>query len=112
LFDHLEKTFSVDRANIDLCLEASHFVGPRHRFASEAVWSELHKTLIDGVEEALVLDVDGLPDHLRLLRHVWSLPREQGFLSGFFDLEVEVNWDDRVLLQVLSRLKVLIGADF
>jgi hypothetical protein len=56
--------------------------------------------------------VDALPDHLRLLRHVWSLPREQGFLSGFFDLKVEVYWDDRVLLQVLGRLKVLIGADF
>lgn len=53
--------------------------------------------------------MNALPDHLRLLGHSLPLPRQKSFFSGLFNFQVEVDWDNRVLAQILRRLEVLVG---
>ena len=55
--------------------------------------------------------MDALPHHLSLFAHVLAFSSEKGLLSRFFDFEIQVDWDDWVLLQILSRLKMLIRSD-
>ena len=55
--------------------------------------------------------MDALPHHLSLFAHVLAFSSEKGLLSRFFNFEVQVDWNDWVLLQILSRLKMLIGSD-
>ena len=97
LLDHLEKSFGVDRADFDLCLQSSHLVGPRHRFSCQSIGPELHETFIDCVEEAFVLNVYALPHQLSLLARVGSFPCNHSLFTGLLYFQVEVHWNDRVL---------------
>lgn len=58
LFYHLEESLGVNRADVDLRLQASDLVRPRHRLARQSVGPELHEAFVDSVEERLVLDVN------------------------------------------------------
>ena len=56
--------------------------------------------------------MDALPYHLRLLAHGLTLASKERFLSCLLNVKVEIHRDDRVLLKILSRLKVLVRANF
>ena len=55
--------------------------------------------------------MDTFPYHLGLLGHILAFAGEHGLFTSFFDFQVEVNGDNRVFLEVLRRLKVLVWAN-
>ena len=55
--------------------------------------------------------MDALPDHLSLLAHIRAFSGKKGLFARFLNLQVQVNWYDGVLLQILRRLKMLVGPD-
>ena len=112
LFDHLKQSFRVYWTNFDLRLKTAYLVGPGHWFAWKSIGSEFHQTFVDGIKEALVLDVNRLPHHLRLLGHILAATLEHSFFPCFLYFQVQINRDDRVLLKILGRLKVPIRANF
>ena len=110
LLDHLEQSLCVHGADLHLGLEPPDLVRPGHGLSGQTVGPELHEALVDSVEEAFVLDVDALPDKLSLLARIGTLTRNHGLLSCLFNLQVQIDGDDRILLQVLRGLEVLVGA--
>ena len=62
MLHHLEETICVYGIDVYFGLESAYLGGPGHGLTSDAVGSELHQALVEGVEVALVLDVHAFLD--------------------------------------------------
>jgi len=111
MLDHLEEAFCVYGVDVYFGLQSAHLGGPGHGFASDAVGSELHQALVEGVEVALVLDVHAFLDDRQLSTGVELLPQPGVvglivFIALAFHIKVEIYRHDRELTQSTTCLKV------
>ena len=109
LFHHLKKSFSVDRGDVYLCLEPTHFVRPRHRFTNQTVRPKLHQRFVDCIENAFVKNKDWL-SLWRLVLICEPFALDKGFLSGLLNFEVKVYRNNWIFCEVQSGFKMHIAS--
>jgi hypothetical protein len=99
MLDHLEETLCVYGIDVNLGLQSAYFRGPRHRLTGDAIRSELHQALVEGIEVTFVLNMDAFLNDRELLTAI-ELFSESGmvslivFITLALNIKVEVYWHD------------------
>merc|ERR1712216_267895 len=111
MLDHLEEAFCVYRIDVHFGLQSAHFGGPRHRLTSDAVGSEFHQALVEGIEVAFVLDVDTFLNDGEFLTRIELLSESSVFslvifVTLAFNIKVEIYRHDREFTDGAACLKV------
>jgi hypothetical protein len=109
LLDHLKESFRVNTCYFHFGLQAPDFVGPRHWLANDAIRSKFHERLVYSIKDALVQDVDRVPN-LLFFAIDWLLICLELLLSQIFHFEVALKSHDRELVYIQRCLKMGVAA--
>ena len=113
MLDHEEEALSVDLACVDFGLQSAHLVAPGHGLSLDPVGAELHETLIECIENPLIVNMDTfLGNRVPYFMFIICDCTEMILFSLPFDVQVEVYGEDWKAGDVHSCLKVLVGTNF